>query len=256
MKHTAFRFFKNTPFTNFQDTIHFQNNQERDAFFLEGSHYPVLNLEHPNFNFIRDRSTVVLKTSYDDMRGVNYCTFLSEFEPTTRYYAYVMGYEYKNDEAVEVTLLIDGIMTFTQGTVLNNMPNLTIERQHMQQSDYLAKLWELKNNGDVLKTHTKSYFLTERLLVDELIVVIKSSADLTADFGNVDKPNIKTSAGQRFDGVTSPLNLYACDLVHFNTLMDKLSDFAWISQNITSLNLIPKIFMEDNLSDVTFSDSA
>lgn len=252
MKLTEFRFFKNTPFTNFQDTLHFSSNQERDTFFLEGGHYSELVLENRNFNFIRDRSTVILDTSYNSMRGVNYCTFLSDFE-NTRMYAYVMSYTYLNDNAIEVQLLVDGVMTYTQGTVLNNLTGLTIERQHLQKSDYLANLWELKNNGDVLKTNTKSYFHTERMLFDDLLVVIKSSAKLEADFGTVDDPKIKTSSGMRFDGITSPLNLYACNLVHFNDLMEELSDYAWISQNITSLSIIPAIFMEDNLTDVDFA---
>lgn len=252
MKKTKFRFFKNTPLIDFQNTIHFNSDLERDTFFLEGSHYPELPIETREFNFVRDRSSLDLSVDYDDMRGVNYCTFLSDMEQQ-RYYAYVVSYEYIQPGVTRVNLLIDGIMTYTQGYVLQNIPNLTIHRQHLQKADYLANIWELKNNGDILKTHTKSYFKTERLLFDELIVVIKSSADLKGDFGTVDDPKIKTSSGMRFDGITSPLNLYACDLIHFNELMEKLSPFAWISQNITSLSIIPKIFMEDNLTPVTFT---
>ena len=60
MKQTQFRFFKNTPLIDFQNTIHFKSNQERDAFFLEGNHYPELPLQTMDFNFIRDRSVVYL----------------------------------------------------------------------------------------------------------------------------------------------------------------------------------------------------
>src|SRR5699024_9396103 len=101
MKQTNFRFFKNTPLIDFQNTIHFGSNSERDAFFLEGGHYSELQVENMDFNFIRDRSTIDLPVSYDDMRGVNYCTFKSDFE-NVRYYAYVMSYEYLNDNAVKV----------------------------------------------------------------------------------------------------------------------------------------------------------
>ena len=75
MKLTNFRFFKNTTLIDFQNTIHFGSNSERDAFFLEGNHYPELNVQNMDFNFIRDRSTIDLPVSYDAMRGVNYCTF-------------------------------------------------------------------------------------------------------------------------------------------------------------------------------------
>lgn len=254
MKKTNFRFFKDTPLIDFQNTIHFTSRAERDAFFLEGGHYSELRVSHHNFNFIRDRSTVDLPVAYDDMRGVNYCTFLSEFE-NVRYYAYVISYEYINDENVRVYLLIDPIMTFTQGETLRTLPNLNIQRQHLSKRNYEKNLWELKNNDDIIKTHTKNYFHTDRLLFDDLLVLIQSSVNLRSDFGDVDDPKIKTSSGMMFDKVTSPLNLYACDIEDFNQLMRDLSDYPWISQNINSMQLIPRIFMEDNLTKTSFSSN-
>lgn len=257
MKTTQFTFFKNTPLIDFQNTIHFKSNSERDAFFLEGNHYSELNdknMKNMDFNFIRDRSTIDLPVSYDDMRGVNYCTFKSDFE-NVRYYAYVMSYEFLNPSSVRVYLLIDGIMTYTQGNVLRTLPNLSIQRQHLTKSNYDNHLWELKNNDDILKTHTKSYFKTERILFDDLIVLISASVDLQADFGTVDDPKMKTSKGKRFDYITSPLNLYACDIDDFNHLMGELSDYPWISQNIKSMSLIPKIFMENNLTKLKFASN-
>ena len=254
MKQTQFRFFKNTPLIDFQNTIHFKSNQERDAFFLEGNHYPELPLQTMDFNFIRDRSVVYLPVDYNDMRGVNYCTFKSEFEDT-RYYAYVMEYEYIQDGNVKVTLLIDGIMTYTQGNVLEKLPNLSIQRQHLTLDNYKKNIWELKNNGDILKTNTKRYFKTEKVLFDDLIVVITASVDLRDNFGDEDNPNMKTSFGRKFDKITSPLNLYVCDVDDFNRLMLALSKYPWISQNIKNMSLIPKLFMEENLTPVTFKDT-
>lgn len=252
MKGTEFIFFKNTPLTNFQNTIHFNSNQERDTFFLEGGHYPKLtNQTNRTFNFIRDRSEVIIAESYNNMRGVNYCTFLSDFE-AIRYYAYVIRYEWAGDGAVKVYLLIDGIMTYTQGNVLETLSNLDIKRQHLSLSEYDRRIFELKNNNDVIKTYTKNYFKTDELLFDDLIVLISSSVTLKGDFGSVDKPKMKTASGKQFDSVTSPLNLYACDMDNFNNLMDKLSDYPWIAQNIKSMSLLPKIFMEDNLTEISF----
>lgn len=253
MRQTNFRFFKNTPLIDFQNTIHFSNNQSRDTFFLEGGHYDELAVENMDFNFVRDRSTIDLPVTYQQMAGVNYCTFQSDFEPSTRFYAYVIKYEYLNDLAVRVYLLIDGIMTYTQGSVFETLPNVSIQRQHLTQANYDLNIWELKNNNDILKTHTKSYFQTDKIIFTDLLVLIKASVDLQGDFGTVDDPKIKTSSGKQFDKITSPLNLYACDMDDFNLLMEKLSNYAWISQNITSLSLIPKIFMEANLTNMVFT---
>ena len=254
MKQTQFRFFKNTPLIDFQNTIHFGSNFERDQHFLNAGHYSELAIKDVDFNFIRDRSTIDLNVSYDDMRGVNYCTFKSDFEDQ-RYYAYVMNYEYLAPNNVRVYLLVDGIMTYTQGNVLEQLPNLSIERQHLTKRKYNEHIWELKNNGDILKTYTKSYFKTDRILFDDLIVLISASVNLQADFGDVDDPKIRTSSGRKYDKITSPLNLYACDIDDFNKLMRELSNYAWISQNIKSMSLIPKIFMEDNLTLLRFANS-
>src|SRR5699024_12721921 len=92
MKLTKFRFFKNTPLIDFQNTIHFSSNSERDDFFLNGSHYPELSIQTQDFNFIRHRSSLIIDVLYSQMAGVNICNFKSDFESTS-YYAYVIDYE-------------------------------------------------------------------------------------------------------------------------------------------------------------------
>ena len=251
MKLTNFRFFKNTPLIDFQNTIHFPSNAARDAFFLEGGHYAELQVKDIDFNFIRDKSTIDLPVDYDSMRGVNYCTFKSDFE-NVRYYAYVVNYEYRAPNVVRVNLLVDGIMTFTQGKVLNQLPNLSIERQHLTNANYNANLWELRNNSDVLNVNTKSYFYSDGVYFTKFIVLMQSSNDLTAEFGDEDDPITKTSTGATVDKVSSPLSLYAVKQEHFKNFMQALSDYPWIAQNIKNVILIPDIFFDDTaLENVT-----
>ena len=254
MKLTKFTFFKNTPLIDFQNTIHFNSNQERDDFFLKGRHYPTLETEQENYNFIRDRSTVYINAKYKDMSGVNYLTFKSDFE-STRYYAYVIEYSYINDDVVKVDFIVDGIMTFTQGHVLETLPNLNISRQHLSRTRYDALATELKNNSDVLKTDTKFYFKTDKMIFNDLIVLMQSSVDLEGNFGTVDEPKMETSSGRQYDSVTSPLNLYACSIDDFNRFMRKISKYSWIAQNITSLSLIPRVFMEENMTKINFDSN-
>ena len=243
MKLTDFTFYKNTPFTDFQNTILFNSNEERDNYF--NTHFDTISFENMRFNFIRDRGTIRISTSYHNIAGVNYCKFNSDFEEDLIYYAYVMDYQYINDNTTELTLLIDGIMTFCQGDTLSKFNNLSVTRKHLRKSEYNKRLTELKNNDDVIKTHTKRYTDTEKLLFDELDVLMQVSCSLTADFGKVDDPKIETSEGITFDKITSPVNLYTVKRKHFNTLMDKLSPYAWITQNIRSVSLVPSILLEN-----------
>ena len=221
-KLTEFTFFKDTPLIDFQNTILFDSNAKRDKHFLNDNHYEKITYNSP-FNFIRDRSTISTDTSYEDFQGVNYCTFLSEFEPETRFYAYVLRTEYMNDGNAKAYLLIDSVMTYMQGNTLNTLSNLKVDRQHLSKSQYQLMKWELKNNDDVIKSNTKSYFHGDRLLFDDLLVIISSSADLQANFGDKNDPDIKTSNGKVYDKVTSPLNLYGITIDRFNELMKELN---------------------------------
>src|SRR5699024_5035668 len=166
------------------------------------------------------------------------------FEPDQTYYAYVMDYKYINDETTEISLLIDGIMTFCQGDTLSKFKNLSVTRKHLPRYEYNNRITELKNNDDVIKTYSKRYTHTDKLLFEDLDVLMQVSCSLTADFGKVDDPKIETSEGITFDKITSPVNLYVVKREKFNQLMDLLSPYAWITQNIRSVSLVPSILLE------------
>lgn len=250
---TTFTFFKNTPLVDFQNTIHFSSNVERDNFFLNGGHYQTLDTENLRFNYIRDRSTIDVPISYHEFRGVNYCTFVSEFEPNMRYYAYVMNYEYQNDGNTRVYLLIDAIMTYTQGNVLEGIPNLSVTRRHLTRTEYNNRLWELKNNDDVIKTSSKYYFTERRYNFHDFDIIIQCTCDLEADFGTVDDPKIETSDGLTYDKIASPVNIYHVKQSYFKALMKLLAPYPWITQNFRSISMIPSVFINDsNLEPITF----
>ena len=257
MKLTDFVFYKNTPFTDFTNTILFDSNEQRDQYF--NNRFDRFSFLNMRFNFIRDRGIIQIPLSYDDMAGINYCKFNSDFEPDITYYAYVMEYRYINDHTTEVSLLIDGIMTFCQGDTLSKFRNLSVSRKHLTRSEYNNRIDELKNNDDVIKTHTKKYTHTNKLLFNELDVLMQVSCSLTAEFGDVDDPKIESSDGITFDKITSPVNLYTVKRNKFNELMDKLSKFPWITQNIRSVSLVPSILLENkthkvNPKSFTFND--
>src|SRR5699024_1276217 len=157
------------------------------------THFDTISFENMRFNFIRDRGTIRISTSYHNIAGVNYCKFNSDFEKDFIYYAYVMDYQYINDNTTELTLLIDGIMTVGQGDTLSKFNDLSVTRKHLRKSVYNKRLTELKNNDDVIKTYTISYTDTENLLFDELYLLMQVSCSLTAVIGKVDDFKIDIS---------------------------------------------------------------
>lgn len=250
-KLTKFKFFYNTPLTNYQNTIHFSSNSERDDYFLKGKHFKSVSYDNIPFNFIRDRNVINLEQmSWEEAQGINYCTFKSDFE-NRRYYAFVNQIEYVNDYVTRFYLLIDVVMTFTQGNVLSNVQNAFIERQHLPRDAYEYLLPVLRNNDDVIKASNKYYLNSFIEQFGENLVLFQSSADLSKKFGTKKEPNLDSSKGITYDQITSPVNLYVMSSLDFNYFMDKMSKYPWITQNFQKIIMIPENFInKDDLEVV------
>lgn len=242
---TDFIFFYDTPFTDYNNTVHFKNIEERNEYFLDEGHFASMSFEKLPFNFIRDRNEVNVPISWEEAQGINYCTFISDFEDR-RFFAFVNGLEYVNDEVVRFQLVIDVIMTFTQGNVLENLTNTYVTRQHLTQDTYNYMLSELRNNDDVLKAGNKYYIGNYHEDFGENYVLWQSSADLRKKFGSKKEPNLSTSRGVTYDKITSPVDLYIMEYKDFNNFMDKMSKYPWITQNFQKIQLIPKKFINSN----------
>lgn len=241
VKLTKFKLFKNTPFVDFQNTVHFDSNEEREQYFMENFYsYQFL----APFNWIKDRSTVTVAVDYHELMGYNYLRFQTEGEEP--FYAFIMKIEYVSSNSTKIYLAIDGIMTYTQGNVLETLDNIEVIREHLSETEYMARLPILKNNDDVLKTYTKRYIFSQKETFENLSVLIHSTVDLTSDFGDVDNPTFESSEGITFDNITSPVNLYWCDKTTFNTLMKKLAPYPWITQQFQKILLIPTDFIREN----------
>lgn len=245
-KTTDFIFYRNTPFLNFNNTIHFKSNEERDNFFLHGNHYDKLPYTlNTAFNFVRDRSALRATIPYHELAGVNYCTFFSEFD-NVRMYAYVTEYKYISDGVTEISLLIDPVMTYTQGDVLNTLINIDVKRQHLTQATYEQNLKELKNNDDVLQTKTLSYFYEDLMTFDDFNMIIVSAVNLYEDFGTMEAPRVNSPFGTTFDGITSPLDLYIIPRENFDDFMRYFIRAPWITQNFLRIVKYPKGFISND----------
>lgn len=238
---TDFVFFYNTEFTNYQNTRIFKDNQERDTFFLKSDRYKKKTFSSP-FNFIMDKSSIrIPNTNYFDyytMLGINYCTFVDSWTGK-RIYAYVTDIKYINSGVTQINLLIDGLMTYCQGRVLEEIKPVNIIRQHLPKDKYNLYLNEIKNNDDIINTYSKNYFFETSFSFKNYVCIMLSSADLTSDFGTVDQPKIETSTGGTFDKISSPLDIYAVKQKKYREFNNKLKKYPWIAQNIQKVILVP-----------------
>ena len=250
MKLTQFTLYKNTLFTDMQNTVHFNSNNERDQFFnneFTGSNVKTF---ETNFNFRRDMGTLKVPELFENLMGFNYCKFVNGFDNKV-YYAYIVSMKYLNDNTTQLDIVIDTVMTYTQGNILENLQNVEVIRQHLPQTIMNNRMDYLRNNSDTLQTSSMMFvdstLLGGAVVFSDFYYIIQSAVVLDGDiaqFGNEDAPKMRTANGSTFDGVSTPINLYLCSGELLTEWTSKMSNYPWIMQNVKTIIKIPSILID------------
>lgn len=251
MKLTEIDFFYNTPFNDFQNFIHFKTDKERDDFFTGRYNMKVYEPAR-RFNFVKDRLELRTRLTTPETYGLNYLRFRSMFDNDRWYYARVMNVRYINNGVTALDLVLDVVTTFMQGDFTKDLGLVQVQRMSVPKNHiYKWRKWLMTNN-DVLsfpKSYTRQFIEAWK----NYFVVFTTSVSLLDDFGTEDDPKLKTSVGQTYDGIVSPVDLYCCKSQDdFTSLMKYLKDYPWISQNINNVAIIPsEVVDEKDLVKVT-----
>ena len=250
MKLTQFTLYKNTLFTDMQNTVHFNSNNERDNFFNTEFTGENVKTFETNFNFRRDMGTLKVPELFENLMGFNYCKFVNGFDNKV-YYAYIVSMKYLNDNTTQLDIVIDTVMTYTQGNILENLQNVEVIRQHLPQTIMNNRMDFLRNNSDTLETSSMMFvdstLLGGAVVFSDFYYIIQSAVVLDGDiaqFGTEDKPKMKTANGSTFDGVSTPINLYLCSGELLTEWTSKMSDYPWIMQNVKTIIKIPSILID------------
>ena len=251
MKLSQFTLYKNTNFTDMQNTLHFNSNNERDNWFstyFTGNN--VIKFTNP-FNFRYDRGTLKVPIVMNDLQGFNYCKFIDGFDGKT-YYAFIVKTSYLNDKTTQMDLVIDVVMTYTQGNTLENLQNVEVIRQHLPLEQLKGREEYLRTNNDILPTSTMMFIdpsdftnnNSNGVKFDSFMYIIQSAVELDNDFGSEDKPKMNTATGGTYDGITSAISLYLVASGDLDRLLTELSKFPWITQNFKTIVKVPAFFFD------------
>ena len=236
-----------------QNTLHFNSNSERDNWF--DTHFIGNNtIEFPNrFNYRYDRGTVNVPMNMEKLQGFNYCRFIDGWDGKA-YYAFIVKTTYLNDKTTQLDLVIDVVMTYTQGNVLENLQNVEVIRQHLPMQRLKGREEYLRTNNDIIATSTMFFTDPKPFTTDNtngvnflnVMYIIQSAVKLDGDFGTEDKPKMQTATGNTYDHITSAVNLYLIEGGALNELLTVLSDYPWITQNFKTIVKVPTMFFDLN----------
>lgn len=237
---TYFELYKNTKFTDMQNTLHFSSNKARDKFFTElGETCDGFLTYYTPFNFRRDRGLVRVPKTMDELQGYNYGRFLNGWDKKV-YYFFVGGMTYLNDQTTQLEIVIDVVMTYTQGDVLNSLQGIEVKRQHLGSMMKEDLMENLRCNNDLLPINTLRYEREKSVLFNKMSVIVETGVSLDKDtWGDENSPKMKTANGNHINDTVSMTDLYIFSATEWSNFVTDLKDYPWIAQNIKKATIVP-----------------
>lgn len=244
--------------SSYRDVVRFDSDKERDAYFAsrtsDGYAFTLNGLV-----YLRYGEPVRVNAPFDMVTRCNYMVVKNSMQPISPtegrqpdvFYYFINDAKYLAPNTTQVNVQLDVWMTYygrinfnlcyvNKGHVGIANENSTIDNL----SDYLTDAEGL-NIGDEYEI---ADIAIDSFLNEPPYIVIMCTADLTAGFGTVSNPTLKTATGSINDGMPSGSAVYACNSENFLALMGKLQDAPWVSQCISMVTIVPARFVQNATS--------
>lgn len=248
--------------SSYRDVVRFDSDKERDAYFAsrtsDGYAFTLNGLV-----YLRYGEPVRVNAPFDMVTRCNYMVVKNSMQPVSPtegrqpdvFYYFITDAKYLAPNTTQVNVQLDVWMTYYNRIEFNmcyvNKGHIGIANESStiyNLSDYLTDAEGL-NIGDEYEI---ADIAIDNFLNEPPYIVIMCTADLTAGFGTVSNPTLKTATGSINDGMPSGSAVYACNSENFLALMGKLQDAPWVSQCISMVTVVPSRFVQ-NATAVTIA---
>lgn len=243
---------------NYRDVVVWDNVQQRndylDAQALNGTGW-----RSKRFSYCRPNEPISVPVPYSAAYKYNYAVVQNPMQPVDgeeqplKLCYFILSTDYVAPGTTQLTLQLDVVQTYQFGVRLGNM---FVERGHMGvsnavfkngvhnlQGQYLRKYLNVPEGLDIGDSYVMAnhewYPLTDASTFDVGKIIVISSADLAADPGTVDNPNLNVADGQNADGIPSGCNVYSMDLSTFKAVLNAMKEKSWVAQCIQSVSTFP-----------------
>lgn len=244
--------------SSYRDVVRFDSDKERDAYFAsrasDGYAFTLNGLV-----YLRYGEPVRVNAPFDMVTRCNYMVVKNSMQPVSPaegrqpdvFYYFINDAKYIAPNTTQVNVQLDVWMTYYNRIEFNmcyvNKGHIGIANENStigNLSDYLTDAEGL-NIGDEYEI---ADIAINNFLNEPPYIVIMCTADLTAGFGTVSNPTLKTATGSINDGMPSGSAVYACNSANFLALMGKLQDAPWVSQCISMVTVVPARFVQNATS--------
>lgn len=243
---------------NYRDIVIWDDVQQRNA-YLDAQALNGTGWRSKRFSYCRPNEPISVPVPYSAAYKYNYVVVQNPMQPVDgeeqplKLCYFISSTDYVAPGTTQLTLQLDVIQTYQFGVCLGNM---FVERGHMGvsnavfksgvhnlQGQYLRKYLNVPEGLDIGDSYVMAnhewYPLTDASTFDIGKIIIISSADLAADPGTVDNPNLNVADGQNADGIPSGCNVYSMDLSTFKAVLNAMKEKSWVAQCIQSVSTFP-----------------
>lgn len=243
---------------NYRDIVIWDDVRQRDA-YLDAQALSGTGWRSKRFSYCRPNEPISVPVPYSAAYKYNYVVVQNPMQPVDgeeqplKLCYFILSTDYVAPGTTQLTLQLDVIQTYQFGVCLGNM---FVERGHMGvsnavfkngvqnlQGQYLRKYLNVPEGLDVGDSYVMAnhewYPLTDASTFDIGKIIIISSADLAADPGTIDSPNLNVADGQNADGIPSGCNVYSMTLPTFKAALNAMKEKSWVAQCIQSVSTFP-----------------
>lgn len=243
---------------NYRDIVIWDDEQQRNA-YLDAQALSGTGWRSKRFSYCRPNEPISVPVPYSAAYKYNYVVVQNPMQPVEgeeqplKLCYFILSTDYVAPGTTQLTLQLDVIQTYQFGVCLGNM---FVERGHMGvsnavfkngvqnlQGQYLRKYLNVPEGLDVGDSYVMAnhewYPLTDASTFDIGKIIIISSADLAADPGTIDSPNLNVADGQNADGIPSGCNVYSMTLSTFKAALNAMKEKSWVAQCIQSVSTFP-----------------
>lgn len=243
---------------NYRDIVIWDDVQQRNA-YLDAQALSGTGWRSKRFSYCRPNEPISVPVPYSAAYKYNYVVVQNPMQPVDgeeqplKLCYFILSTDYVAPGTTQLTLQLDVIQTYQFGVCLGSM---FVERGHMGvsnavfkngvqnlQGQYLRKYLNVPEGLDVGDSYVMAnhewYPLTDAATFDIGKIIIISSADLAADPGTVDSPNLNVADGQNADGIPSGCNVYSMTLSTFKAVLKAMKEKSWVAQCIQSVSTFP-----------------
>lgn len=236
--------------SSYRDVVAWESAEARDAWFAKqsGAWY------QSNFQNIRPGEPIAVPVPYSSVYQYNYIVVTNpkqpvEFEGLERsYFYFITSAEYLSAQATRLTVQLD-VMTTYAGSI--EYGRAFVESGHIAMAnanargeldggmlfDYLSLPEGIDCGSELVPC--KREFVALNQTLDDLLVVIVSTANLELDPGTTANPKLFTADGQIVDGLISGCNVYCMSPTVFTGVMAAAQGYSWVSQCIIAIYTFP-----------------